>query len=129
MALSEQRRHRMYRRLEEVLGEEAAGTLIEHLPRATWADLATKAELMVARHDLQAVKEDLLVAMGRELGSVRRDLGDARAETERLEQRLMDRFEKTLAEKLNAQTRALLMVTAGLLLSVASIAFAAFKLA
>ena len=122
MALSEQRRHRMYQRLEETLGEEAAGTLIEPLPRATWADLATKDELA-------AVKEELLEAMGRLREAFGHELGEARAETERLEQRLMDRFEKTLAEKLNAQTRALVTVTAGLLLSVASIAFAALKLA
>lgn len=91
--MGEQRRHRMYRRLEEVLGEEAAGTLIEHLPRATWADLATKDELR------------------------------------QMEERLTDRFERTLVEKLNQQTRAIVLLMAGLLVSVATLAFAAFKIA
>jgi len=45
MAVDERSRHELYRRLEEVLGPEAATTLIEHLPPVGWADVAT-------RHDL-----------------------------------------------------------------------------
>ncbi|MGH9154954.1 MAG: hypothetical protein ACRD1K_03690 [Acidimicrobiales bacterium] len=38
--------------MEEVLGPEAASTLIEHLPPVGWADVATK-------HDLAALEERL----------------------------------------------------------------------
>ncbi len=50
MAVDERSRHELYRRLEEVLGPEAATTLIEHLPPVGWADVATK-------HDLAALEE------------------------------------------------------------------------
>ena len=45
MTISEQTRHEMYVRLEEVLGADAAATLMEHLPPVGWADVATKRDL------------------------------------------------------------------------------------
>jgi hypothetical protein len=50
MVVDERSRHELYRRLEEVLGAEAATTLIEHLPPVGWADVATK-------HDLASLEE------------------------------------------------------------------------
>ena len=52
MAVDERSRHELYRRLEEVLGPDAATTLIEHLPPVGWADVATK-------HDLAGLEERL----------------------------------------------------------------------
>lgn len=45
MAVSEESRHRLYGRLEELLGREEAATLMEHLPPVGWADVATKRDL------------------------------------------------------------------------------------
>ena len=45
MVVDERSRHELYRRLEEVLGPEAATTLIEHLPPVGWADVSTKGDL------------------------------------------------------------------------------------
>lgn len=45
MVVDERSRHELYRRLEEVLGPDAATTLIEHLPPVGWADVATKTDL------------------------------------------------------------------------------------
>ena len=45
MAITEQNRHQLYQRLEEVLGREQAATLMEHLPPVGWADVATKRDL------------------------------------------------------------------------------------
>jgi hypothetical protein len=45
MAIDERARHQLYLRLEEQLGPEAASTLMEHLPPAGWADVATKRDL------------------------------------------------------------------------------------
>jgi hypothetical protein len=45
MAISEHARHRMYQRLEQLLGEQEATTLMEHLPPVGWADVATKTDL------------------------------------------------------------------------------------
>ena len=50
MVVDDRSRHELYRRLEEVLGVEAATTLIEHLPPVGWADVATK-------HDLAALEQ------------------------------------------------------------------------
>ena len=50
MVVDERSRHELYRRLEDVLGPEAATTLIEHLPPVGWADVATK-------HDLASLEE------------------------------------------------------------------------
>jgi hypothetical protein len=54
MAISEESRHHLYRRLEEVLGPEEAATLMEHLPPVGWADVATKRDLDTLRRDIEA---------------------------------------------------------------------------
>ncbi len=58
MVVDERSRHELYRRLEEVLGPDAATTLIEHLPRVGWADVAT-------RHDLAALEDRLELRFAR----------------------------------------------------------------
>ncbi len=45
MSISEETRHEMYSKLEEVLGAQIANTLMEHLPPVGWADVATKRDL------------------------------------------------------------------------------------
>ena len=47
MAIDERTRHQLYLRLEEVLGDEEANTLMEHLPPVGWADVATKQDQAV----------------------------------------------------------------------------------
>jgi hypothetical protein len=43
--INEQQRSRLHRRLEERLGDEEAGTMMELLPPVGWADVATKHDL------------------------------------------------------------------------------------
>jgi hypothetical protein len=45
MAITEPSRHKLYQRLEKVLGAEEADTLMEHLPPVGWANVATKDDL------------------------------------------------------------------------------------
>jgi hypothetical protein len=60
MVVDERSRHELYRRLEEVLGPEAATTMIEHLPPGGWADVATKHDLagLEDRMDLRFARVD-----------------------------------------------------------------------
>ena len=77
MAVDERSRRELYRRLEEVLGPEAATTLIEHLRPVDWADVATKQDLaaLEERVDLRFARvddrfdrvDDRISAMGSEL--------------------------------------------------------------
>ena len=60
MALTEEERHELYQRLEEVLGHDEATTLMEHLPPAGWADVATKRDLdQIAREIRLEVRADI----------------------------------------------------------------------
>lgn len=45
MTISDQTRHRLHQRLDEVLGPDDAATLMEHLPPVGWADVATRRDL------------------------------------------------------------------------------------
>lgn len=45
MPVDERSRHQLFSHLDQVLGEEDAATLIEHLPPVGWADVATKRDL------------------------------------------------------------------------------------
>ena len=42
MAVDERSRHQMFGRLDEVLGADAATTLMEHLPPTGWGDVVTR---------------------------------------------------------------------------------------
>jgi hypothetical protein len=64
MAIDERSRHRMYERLREVLGEEEAATLMEHLPPVGWADVVTKRDLDLR---LEAFEQRLLATFRAEL--------------------------------------------------------------
>jgi hypothetical protein len=59
MTVDEQSRHRLYRRLQEVLGQDEATTLMEHLPTGGVGQLATKDDLRVVKDDLRAVRDEL----------------------------------------------------------------------
>ena len=45
MAVDERRRHQLYRKLEEVLGQDEAGTLMDHLPPVGWGDVARRSDI------------------------------------------------------------------------------------
>lgn len=67
MAITEQARHRMYKHLEELMGIEDAGILMEHLPPVGWADVATKRDLDMLRFewrtDLANAQRNLTLAI------------------------------------------------------------------
>jgi hypothetical protein len=54
MSVDERARHRLYRKLEQILGSEEAGTLMDHLPPTGFADLATRDDVHALRSELVA---------------------------------------------------------------------------
>jgi hypothetical protein len=96
MTVHERARHRLYRKLEEVLGTEDAGTLMSHLPPVGFADLATKA-------DLARLEERLTLKMESGLDSV----------------------EHRLSARIDRSSRSLVMWTSGMVLATGGLAFAA----
>jgi hypothetical protein len=104
MALDERARHELFLRLEQVLGPAQAETLMEMMPPVGWADVATK-------RDLDALEQRL----------------DMRVEA--LESRLLATFRGELLNAVTSQTRTLVIANVGAVLSTATVAFAAAKLA
>src|SRR5690242_17223786 len=101
MVLDERARHELFRRLEQLLGPESAGTLMELLPPVGWADMATK-------HDLDALEERTNLRF------------------ELLEQKLLAGFRAELLTQSNtisAQVRTVVVANVGTALSIAALAF------
>lgn len=78
MTISEQSRHQLHRRLEEILGVDDAATLMEHLPPVGWADVATKRDLdhcgAQLRADVRADLFELRTELKEEIAGMRVDL-------------------------------------------------------
>ncbi len=135
MVVDERSRHALYRRLEEVLGPEAATTLIEHLPPVGWADVATK-------HDLATLEQriELRFAHVEERFDERFNRVDERFNRvdERMDERvsmatsdLRATFERelrvqgtTFGHDLRAQTTTMVFGLVGVVLTMAALAFA-----
>lgn len=69
MAVDERARHALHQRLDEVLGPEFTGTLMELLPKVEWADVATKQDV-----------DDLGRRMDTEIGGLRTETRELRSE-------------------------------------------------
>ncbi|MGH2772886.1 MAG: hypothetical protein ACRDIU_07110 [Actinomycetota bacterium] len=61
MAVDERSRHALHSKLEKVLGEVEAVTLMELVPPVGWSEVATKRDLDVLRWDLDALRSDFRV--------------------------------------------------------------------
>jgi hypothetical protein len=71
MAITEGDRHRMHQRLEALMGDKEAATLMEHLPPVGWAEVATKADLEHLRAATKADIDQLQAATKADLEHVR----------------------------------------------------------
>lgn len=125
MVLDERARHELFLRLEAVLGPEPAETLMELMPPVGWADVATKRDLdaLEQRIDLRFEAMDhKFEAMDYKLDA--------------LEHKLLAAFRGELltaitaqTNVIGAQTRTLVLANLGAVLSVATLAFGAARLA
>jgi hypothetical protein len=98
LTISETTRREMHARLVDVLGTEAADTLMEYLPPVGWADVATKRDLdahqAMTKRDLDALRLEFTSAF--------------------------DRFDARFTDKLNQQTRTLLVGSAAMMAATVS---------
>lgn len=76
MAITEGNRHRLHRKLEELLGEDEAATLMEHLPPVGWADVATKSDLEAFMAVVNAKFDQAEMATRAEFAKVRKEMAD-----------------------------------------------------
>ena len=90
LMISEQQRLEMHRGLVAALGEEVAGTLMEHLPPVGWADVARRSDLdhlaTTLRLEMQAMESRFEAKLVTEISHVRVDL-DARFDATRRDTR------------------------------------------
>jgi hypothetical protein len=110
MAIDERARHDLFSRLEEILGQEHATVLMEHLPPVGWADVATKQDLDQLEARLEA-----------RIDFVESGLG---ARIDVSEQRLL----ATFRAEINAQTRIMIFSMATVLLGMAGLGLTAARL-
>src|SRR5205807_7585552 len=67
MSIDERARHRLFLRLEEILGPEEAGVLMEHLPPVGWGDVGTKQDIALLEARMEAMKHEILGTMRQEM--------------------------------------------------------------
>lgn len=127
MTVDERSRHELYHRLEEVLGPDAATTLIEHLPPVGWADVATKNDLagLEQRMDLRFARvegrfdsiDERFTAMDDRITAATSDL---RATFEH-EMRVQS---ETFGQQLRSQTTTMVFGLVSVVATMAALAFA-----
>jgi hypothetical protein len=101
MAVDERARHRLYLRLEEVLGSEEATVLMAHLPPTGWGDVATQRDIEGLRVATQREIEGLRAATQQDIAGLRVEVQAVRHDMGELEKRMDLRFQ-TLEHKLTA---------------------------
>jgi hypothetical protein len=113
MALDERSRHQLFVRLEDVLGPEAASTLMEHLPPTGWADVATKQDMDALRMDLGAFRSATMRDLDALRSATKHDLDSLRTDLDALREVMSARFEavdyrfEALEGRLLAEIRAM----------------------
>ena len=80
MAVSEQRRHRLYKKLEEVPGQDEAEALTEHFPPSGWNDVVRKHDLDAAVATLRAEMHEQIGGVNEKIGGLHAQIGDLRGE-------------------------------------------------
>jgi hypothetical protein len=128
MAIGERDRHRLYDRLEQVLGAEEATILMAHLPPVGWADVATKRDLDTFAEANRRDHEALAETFRHEHQALEQRL-DAFAQANRLEHDALEqRMMATWRADLLQQTRTMIIALSTAVVSVGGLAFAAARL-
>jgi hypothetical protein len=79
MAVDERARHQLHSRLDDVLGPEVTGTLMELLPPVGWADVATKQDLAMGLDGLRVHVDAQVAGIRTEMADLRTEMSELRA--------------------------------------------------
>ena len=110
MAVDERSRHELHQKLDELLGTEAAATLMSHLPPVGWADVATKQDL----DRLEERLEERFTTMEAKFDVIRHEVLAA--------------FRGELTAVVSAQTRTIVLSFFGAIMTSGSFVLAAARL-
>ena len=116
MTVDEAARHRLFNKLEEVLGPQEAGTLMTSLPTYDLEGVATKADIDGLRSATKADIDGLRNATQAEFALVR-------AEMRALNNELLAGIRQEMHLLITSQTRTLMFTLIGVALSITSLAF------
>lgn len=67
MVIDESSRHAIFTRLQEVLGEEHARVLMEHMPPVGWAEVATKHDIAALGREIDLRLEAQGIALSKDI--------------------------------------------------------------
>ena len=81
MVTSASARDRFYRKIESLLGPEDAEFLMDALPAAGWADLATRSDLRDVRSELRTEIAELRSELKTEMAELRAEMREGFART------------------------------------------------
>ena len=128
MTMSEESRHRLYRRLEDVLGPDEAATLMEHVPPVPAQEQVTRevlrGELAVFRTEFADFRGDMRAEFAEFQGAMRAEFAEFRGAM-RAE---FAEFRGEIRAALHDQTRTLLLSLVGLQISAAGLVVAVSRL-
>lgn len=130
MTVSEAERRTMHTRFVEVMGQDVADLLMEHLPPSGWGDLATHADLEMLRIEVHGEVAELrgefnllrsevrgeISALRGEMSELRGDMSGLRGEMSELRGE-MSELRGDLKSEFAAQTRTLVFSVSGMMLA------------
>jgi hypothetical protein len=128
MAIDERARHRLYDKLEEVLGSEEATVLMAHLPPTGWGDVATHRDIEGLRAATHRDIEGLRAATQREFEAVRFEMGEMEKRMDLRFQTLEHKLTAHLESALRQQARTFMIFMASFGFSLAGAVIGAAKL-
>ncbi|MGI8427397.1 MAG: hypothetical protein ACR2FO_08655 [Actinomycetota bacterium] len=96
MAVDERSRHALHTKLQKVLGEEEAVTMMELVPPVGWGEVATKRDLDELRVATKRDLDELRVATKRDLDGLRSDFRDLKSDFGELRRHMDSQFRTTL---------------------------------
>lgn len=129
MAIDERERHRLFERLDEVLGPEEAATLMGHLPPVGWGDVVRRSDLDGAtaalRSDIESLRGDLESLRG----DLETSVAGLRGELDSAVAVLRSEFRASLHEEIGGVRSDLLSMQRQLVFAIIASQFTAVSLA